>query len=215
LKLDTLTLTKCGFYFRTSQRSGTYPCLRNLLLTHGFLWVLQFNPITQMIAIIPEFITQEEEQVLLINLKPSRVSGGFKRNRILRYGSDKPYKGVKSSKIPDWLKDICVRVTYQWRENGITDAVDHITINEYMPGQYIDWHVDSPGSGPIITVLSLESPATMGLRPEDKTILDGEQMLSLPERSLLHMTGFDRWQMEHCTYPSDRHRWSIVFRKGT
>jgi alkylated DNA repair dioxygenase AlkB len=92
---------------------------------------------------------------------------------------------------------------------------DHVTINEYMPGQYIDWHVDSPGSGPIITVLSLESPALMELRPTNKDERDGYEKISLPERSLLHMTEHDRWEREHCIYPVEKHRWSLVFRKGT
>lgn len=104
-------------------------------------------------------------------------------------------------------------VAAQWRDLGIRHTVpDHVTINEYLPGQYIDWHVDSPGSGPIITVLSLESPATMGVRnKDDKDIYE----FVLPERSLLHMTEEDRWDKEHCTYPVEKHRWSIVFRKGT
>jgi alkylated DNA repair dioxygenase AlkB len=170
-----------------------------------------------MIAIIPDFITQEEEQTLLSNLKPSRVSGGFKRNKILRYGSDKPYKTGKRLDIPKWLVDICMKVTREWQhlsggpDYHYTGKVDHVTINEYMPGQYIDWHIDSPGSGPIITVLSLESKALMGLKGDDKD----EIQIVLPERSLLHMTGEDRWDKKHCTYPVDNHRWSIVFRKGT
>jgi alkylated DNA repair dioxygenase AlkB len=165
-----------------------------------------------MIAIIPDFITPEEEQALLSNLKPSRVSGGFKRNKILRYGSDKPYKAGKKLPIPKWLHDICIKVGLEWRSMGMkAELPDHVTINEYMPGQYIDWHIDSPGSGPIITVLSLESKALMGLKGDDKD----EIQIVLPERSLLHMTEEDRWDKKHCTYPVDNHRWSIVFRKGT
>jgi alkylated DNA repair dioxygenase AlkB len=170
-----------------------------------------------MVQVIPEFISPEEEKTLLSNLKPSRVSGGFKRNKILRYGSDKPYKAGKKLAIPHWLMSLVYGVAAQWRDLGIHHTVpDHVTINEYMPGQYIDWHIDSPGSGPIITVLSLECTAKMGLKwtPEGET-QERSELISLPERSLLHMTEEDRWDKEHCTYPVDSHRWSIVFRKGT
>lgn len=168
-----------------------------------------------MIKVIPDFISFQEEATLLSNLKPSKVKAGFARNRIYRYGSTVPYRTGKKLDIPVWLKPLCSNINKEWERLEVDQEVDHVTINEYLPGQYIDWHIDSPGSGPIITVLSLESSATMGLRPEDKTILDGDQTLSLPERSLLHMTDFERWEMEHCTYPSEKHRWSIVFRKGT
>lgn len=108
-------------------------------------------------------------------------------------------------------------VAAQWRDLGIRHTVpDHITINEYLPGQTIDWHIDSPGSGPIITVLSLESKALMGLRYPNKTEPEHIQPIQrLPERSLLHMTEKERWEMEHCIFPVEKHRWSIVFRKGT
>lgn len=153
-----------------------------------------------MVNIIKEFITKEEEQFLLSNLKPSRVVSGLGRNRIYRYGSDTPYKGVKSKKIPEWLDDVCRKV----------GDIDHITINEYHKGQGIDWHIDSKGSGQIIKVLSLESGAILGVKDEEV-----ELKYLLPTRSLLQMDGDDRWNKKHCIYPVDSHRWSIVFRKGT
>ena len=161
-----------------------------------------------MIQVIENFITPQEETQLLSHLKPSRVVTGFSRNRVYRYGSSLPYKG-KTELIPIWLSDLCIRVSDQWRSMGF-GYVDHVTINEYHRDQSIDWHIDSKESGPVITVLSLESEALMGLKDKDGTV-----KVPLPVRSLLHLTDSDRWEREHCIYPVTSHRWSLVFRKGT
>jgi hypothetical protein len=48
----------------------------------------------------------------------------------------------------------------------------------------------------------------MGLRGKEQTTH------ILPPRSLLHLTGDDRWEKEHCIYPLVDTRYSLVFRKG-
>lgn len=164
---------------------------------------------------IENFISPKEEQEILLHLKPSRVISGFGRNRVYRYGSKLPYKG-KTEKIPDWLFRTCLRVGEQWTDIGYFEIPDHVTINEYHKGQSIDWHIDSKKSGPIITVLSLESEAIMGLRtPGNFNNKDAKPYYPIPVRSLLHMTEGDRWDKQHCIYPVSDHRWSLVFRKGT
>jgi alkylated DNA repair dioxygenase AlkB len=169
-----------------------------------------------MIKIIEDFISPEEQEALLSNLKPSRIKAGFARNKVLRYGSDLPYKPQKKLDIPAWLKPLCSLINKEWSTLGLDQQVDHVTINEYLEGQYIDWHIDSKGSGPIITVLSLDSRAYMGLRiPGSMRPEDIKPLYRLFPRSLLHMTDEERWDMEHCTFPAEAHRWSIVFRKGT
>lgn len=170
-----------------------------------------------MIKVIENFITPKEEQDILKHLKPSRVVTGFGRNRVYRYGSRLPYKAIVKP-IPDWLDDLCMKVGLDWGLNLGFDAPtpDHVTINEYHAGQTIDWHIDSKESGPIITVLSIESDAVMGLKwtPEGEKQERSERII-LPGRSLLHMTEEDRWNKQHCIYPVPSHRWSLVFRKGT
>lgn len=162
-----------------------------------------------MIKIIKDFITVEEENSILSHLKPSRIVRGFDRNIVIRYGSALPYSGPMKGKIPDWLDDICSRVNKGWSElEGYQGELDHVTINEYHKGQSIDWHIDSKTSGPIITVLSIESDAILGLKPP-------EELFTVERRTLLHMTGDDRWKKQHCIYQVKSHRWSIVFRKGT
>jgi alkylated DNA repair dioxygenase AlkB len=165
-----------------------------------------------MIKIIPNFITKEEEQQLLLHIKPSRVTVGVGvRNNIIRYGSTLPYNApILSKELPDWILPIVERV--KGSDSEWIEMPDSITINEYHKGQAIDWHIDSKKSGPIISVLSLKSRATMGLRktspPEAKEYL-------LEPRSLINLSGEQRWKWEHCIFSVPDSRFSIVFRKGT
>lgn len=159
-----------------------------------------------MVKIIDNFITEEEEKEILSHITPSRVSIGTQRNRIVRYGSKVPYQAPVMGKIPFWLQDYCIRLRTL---DYIPELPDSVTINEYHPTQSIDWHIDSPTSGPVIAVLSLLSPATMGLKK------DTEMKYLLKPRSLLLLTGEERWDYKHCIYPVEQNRFSIVFRKGT
>lgn len=167
-----------------------------------------------MLTITPDFITPEQEQELLSHIQPSRVViPRPERNKITRYGSKVPYKTRTADKIPLWLQDLCFQIAEEWKK---VDSVpnnfpDSVTINEYYKGQSIDWHIDSPTSGPIITVLSLLSDANMGLK------LNKDQKVQhlLPARSLVQMSGEERWKWKHCIYPVESLRYSIVFRKGT
>jgi alkylated DNA repair dioxygenase AlkB len=163
-----------------------------------------------VITITKDFITEEEEKEILSHLKPSRVSKpDGSRNTIKRYGSTLPYNtSVKSKDLPEWVEFVVSRLL---AKKLLTERPDHVTINEYHKGQAIDWHIDSKGSGAVITVLSLLSDANMGLR-DDK----GQEVQHLlPVRSLLQLTDKERWDYKHCIYPVDSLRFSIVFRKGT
>lgn len=162
-----------------------------------------------MFRITKEFITKAEEQEILSHIKPSRVASGAGRNRVYRYGSKLPYNAPTVSKdLPAWLGFLVDRLLSQ---GLLPERPDHITINEYMKGQSIDYHVDSKSSGDVITVLSLLSDATMGLRNNK-----GQEVQYLvPARSLCQMTEKERWEDQHCIFPVPELRYSIVFRKGT
>lgn len=163
-----------------------------------------------MLQVQREFINKKQEIDLLSNLRPSRIASGIARNKIIRYGSALPY-GYKERPIPDWLTELCMKVTEEWQKlPNYCGEVNHVTINEYHKGQSIDWHIDSKTSGEVITVLSLESDVILGLKDEKGQ----EVQIPLPARSLLHMTEEDRWKKQHCIYPVKSHRWSLVFRYG-
>lgn len=159
-----------------------------------------------MLKLHLNFITPEEEEEIIKFIRPRNVRiTNTERNRVIRYGSAIPYKAAVNP-IPGWMQGLCDKIF------KVTDLMpDSVTINEYHIGQGIDWHIDSKESGPVITVLSLGALATMGLR----TAKGFESTVILAPRSLLEMTGPDRWETEHSILGVEGLRLSIVFRKGT
>lgn len=162
-----------------------------------------------MITIIDNFISPSEEQEILKNIKPGPKLDVHGRNRIIRYGSQLPYVSLmKSKELPDWINFVIDRIM----EKGLlSERPDHMTINEYLKGQSIDWHIDSVSSGPVITILSLKGKGTMGVKDKKGQ----EVQYLLPARSLLQITEKERWEDKHAIYPVPEMRYSLVFRKGT
>lgn len=160
-----------------------------------------------MIRIIPEYISRDEETTLLSHLRKTKHTIGTGRNSISRYGSALPYKSRVNKHIPSWFGFIITRLQ---DDNIITS--DSVTVNEYHPTQSIDWHIDSPSSGPTIVVLSLLSEAIMEMR---NVHTHQSKQFVLHPRSLLIMEGEERELWEHSIQPLVAHRFSIVFRKGT
>lgn len=152
-------------------------------------------------TIVRDFITpdQEAELLRLIQpLMPKRRKGHGGRNEILRYGSTAPYSDNHvSEEIPDWLMVFSDRISF-----------DHVSVNEYYRGQEIPWHIDSPGSGEEITVLSLLSGGVLEFRKDNQRI-----NIETPQRALLRFSGPLRWDWEHRLWASQR-RYSIVFRNS-
>ena len=161
-----------------------------------------------MIKLISNYITPEEETLLLSQFRKTPLSPTKERNSIIRYGSSLPYQGRVKPEIPLYWNFLLERL----RKHDIIDS-DSITVNEYHPNQAISYHIDSPSSGPAIIVLSLLSHATMAMRPKH-TKSDITNYV-LPPRSLLIMTEEHRYQWEHSILPVTSHRYSVVFRKGT
>lgn len=162
------------------------------------------------ILLTENFITEEEEAELLLHIEPlpKKTSKKETRNSVRRYGSNLPYKGFHTSdEIPEFLKVIISKLQVE----GKTGEINHVTINEYLPGQGISWHIDSRESGEVITVLSLLSEAKSNFRTTDKAELI---TLILPPRSLLQMKGEARKIWEHNISPVKSRRYSLVFRKA-
>lgn len=160
-----------------------------------------------MVQVIDNFISKEEESHILSNLRKSRVTVGKGRNTVTRYGSDLPYKGKIVKQIPSHFLSICKKI-----EQLGHPLPDSVTVNEYHPTQSIDWHIDSPSSGPVIIVLSLQSDAVMNLR---NPLTHENITINLPACSLLLLSEEHREIWEHSISPVLHHRFSIVFRRGT
>lgn len=157
-----------------------------------------------MIKIIENFITDEEHSFLMREI-PISVVQGRKERTYTRFGSTLPYNTKVVSKVlPDWS----LFLTDRLKELGI--ECNSISVNQYDKGQFIGPHIDSKQSGPIISVLSLNSIAIMGL----KIAGEDEKKIILNPKSLLILTDEERWEWKHFIYPLEDLRFSIVFRNG-
>lgn len=160
------------------------------------------------LSILPDFITDEEEQTLLANIGAIEVKKLPKgRSKIIRFGSEKPYDNfVKSPTIPDYL----VLIAKKLLDAKLLDEMpDHVSINEYLPGGFIPKHVDSRESGQVITVLSLLSDAEMVFQKGNEKFT-----VQLPRKCLVQMKGEARWQYTHAIEKINETRYSIVFRNS-
>jgi alkylated DNA repair dioxygenase AlkB len=160
------------------------------------------------LKVIPDFISVEEESEILSKLNPHKSTDRKERNSIERYGSNLPYNSsMVSSSIPDFLDKISMKIV----EAGILNAKpDSVTINEYLIGQKIGPHIDSSTSGPIITILSLCSPATMKFSRKKESF-----EIHFPARAIVQMRGEIRELWQHSIAPVEEVRYSLVFRHGT
>lgn len=161
------------------------------------------------INIIPDFITNDEENDILSHIKPkdpaSRPVAG--RNRIERYGSSVPYNNYISSRtIPEFLDRISTKLL---ESRLVKTRPLSVTLNEYFPGQRIGAHVDSKESGEVITILCLLSDATMVFQKKNE-----EFSLLLPARSLVQLMGEIRWEWTHAIPVIENKRYSLVFRQS-
>lgn len=118
-------------------------------------------------------------------------------NQTLRWGNNKG--GYRSNNISTDIPEIFHRFHKDFDFNMVG-------INEYHPGQRIDWHIDHAIGGEVIRVISLMSDSELKFRR-------GGNLLSfnLPRFSYSAFWGELRWGYEHSLYSPD-YRVSIVFR---
>lgn len=144
-----------------------------------------------------DFITRDQEYEIL-KLIPQGQMLGSGRNRILRYGIRKPYSSdMVSHLIPTVFENLNFPFKY-----------DSVTINEYYPGQLLDWHIDKPEGGKEIIVLNLVNETAIYFRHGKQTL-----GINLKPRDLLTFGGELRYKWEHMVKP-DRYRISVVFRNS-
>lgn len=157
-------------------------------------------------SIIYDFITPDQETELIKNFKVSSFKKNTKsRNSIQRFGSNVPYKGSLVSKtIPEYFNFLLDKLIDQ---SLVAVKPESVTINEYLAGQGITPHIDSKGSGEVITVLSLLSSAEMVL--SNKKL---QHTVELPPRCLCQMRDEIRHIWQHSVKPVASTRYSIVFR---
>ena len=162
------------------------------------------------LTLTPDFISEGEAHLLLQDIAPAMPAGKRKvhnRNAVRRYGSREPYfDNIVSATIPPHLDALCNRLVL---ENLVTARPDSVTINEYYTGQIIEPHIDHVDAGPVITILSLGSPATMIFTRNTERF-----EVVLPPRSLVQMRNQIRYGWKHEIAPVPGLRYSLVFRNS-
>lgn len=159
------------------------------------------------LILVENFITPDEEAKLLAELPKEAKSPKKKtRNRIWRYGEKRVYTdGYVGKEIPSILGELAQRLV---KKLDFPAAPQCFTVNEYHQGQTIEPHIDQLSCGPVITVLSLLSTATMRFTGGNKL-----HLVELPPRSLVVMTGEIRSKWQHSIDPVKDTRYSVVFRR--
>lgn len=158
------------------------------------------------LTFLSEFITPAVEQsILAVVANPVGVKSGTGRNSIRRYGLGDVYRdNLVSSAIPECFAPVIAQLL---AEQLIAAPPEAVTVNEYLAGQSIQPHIDGKAAGPVITVLSLLSPAVMVFTRGAESFEVG-----LPPRSLTQMRDAARNEWEHAILPVEATRYSIVFR---
>lgn len=171
-----------------------------------------FNYTDLGLVFLENFITQEEENFILSSLAiPDKIKQSLKdsdklsRNSVSRYGPKAPYhNGIVSKEIPPYLNFVAEKILLAKFTETMPQSV---SINEYLEGQGMNSHIDNQNAGPIITILSIKSLATMKFKKNKEFF-----SLDLPPRSLIQMKNEIRNKWEHEILPVKETRYSIVFR---
>ena len=145
-----------------------------------------------------------EEEIDLLD-KLSNEQGIKTNSRVLiRYGNS-VYGNDKLDPIPEYLLDLCNKLI----NRKVLDALpEDVTINTYYSGDSIPAHIDKIEAGPVITILSLLSEATLVLTYGSK-----KEKIVLPSRSVIQLKGIYITHWKHSIEKLKQKRISIVFRQ--
>lgn len=140
------------------------------------------------------FISEDREKEIVCWLDKQEWSNELSR-RVQHYGYKYDYISRKLThnlgEIPKVLRDLAKNV---YDEKFIDEMPDQIIVNEYLPGQGINAHIDAPVFGDYICTLSLISKTQMIFVDKKRT---ETHTLTLEPRSLLSISGKARWRYTH------------------
>lgn len=175
------------------------------------------------LVICENFISHDEETQLMQNIieygSGYVCNEKYGRENILRFGKFKPtIQNVISTTIPSFVSSLSKRLIEQ---NLISFQPEAISINEYLPLQGIEPHVDSKSSGEVITILSLGSHTVMDFIHNKKKSFS----ILFPARCVLQIKNELRHEWQHSIQPRSydvingerferKKRYSIVFRQA-
>lgn len=162
------------------------------------------------LVFIEDFITEDDEKSLIENIQIYKLQNP---KLVANYGSNNYgsiYFGERYKKeplvFPDFIKKLCDKLI---TNELVIEYPFGVAINEYKKGQKIGPHIDKPISGPIVSILSLNSSATMVFKKDKESI--SQELLP---RSLIQMSGDIRDNWTHEILPVKDLRISIIFRSN-
>lgn len=162
--------------------------------------------------IYKDFISDTEHENLIKEIQEELVKSTeskkyIDRNRVLRYGSlEICHNNFKKNDFPFYINQISEKLA---DTKIVPNKPEAININEYIKGDYIAPHIDRRASGPIVTILSINSEATMLFERVGKH--ETFEIVLYP-KMLIQMKNTIRWKWKHSIYPVNDTRYSIVFR---
>lgn len=154
-----------------------------------------------MITLVNNFITHEQAGKILSSLQLSELN---------KNNSEHPNELGDfhiSSGIPELYEPILDKLVEQ---GHFTERPDAITINEYLPDQSIEPHVDDVTYGEKVAVITLLGESHIVFTNPIKRETNAPYLHPL---SLIYWTGEDRWESTHTIPPVKERRISIVIRK--
>jgi len=179
--------------------------VKQLTLMPASLEEVQIKSLPSSSYYISDFISQEEEQLLLsrIATAPKPRWKQLTHRRLQTWPSDLTKNTLLDSPLPRWLTDpifdrllSCPISVAESNRNIFTDsphhAPNHVLINEYLPGEGIMPHKDGAAYHPVVCTISLGGSLCLDIygNKEDGTIESAPRWKILQEpRSLLITSG--------------------------
>ncbi|WP_420878296.1 alpha-ketoglutarate-dependent dioxygenase AlkB [Sphingobium yanoikuyae] len=174
------------------------------------------TPAVPGLALREGVLTQAEEAALIAHidhseLTPFRFQQWTGKRLTYSYGWNYDFEHARfapARPMPDWLLDVRDRAA------GVaglaTDDLVQALLIRYDPGAGIGWHKDRPVFEHVVGI-SLGSEAILRLRRRNAAGFERAKV-SLPPRSIYHLSGEVRHAWEHSIAPMEVPRWSITFR---
>lgn len=121
------------------------------------------------VTLIPDFISEDEEQHLLNMLANEASWETMRHRRVAHWGHGFEYEDFSTSManlpLPAWLNSLPSRILPHAQHTD-TEIANQLTVNEYQPGHGIPPHVDNPDVfGDTIWIVSLQSGICMEFAP--------------------------------------------------
>lgn len=153
--------------------------------------------------LLEDFLDRAEETAWLEAIDTSDWSHEIGR-RVQHYGFRYDYsrrtsgRAAAAAPFPAWATAAASRLEDLF---GGTPP-EQCIVNEYLPGQGIGMHADADAFGPVIVSISLATNWPMRFRPRygqaySRDRLPGDEVVTLPARSALVLTGAARTSWMH------------------